>query len=98
MTWEIKTRRKAIQDGKHRQKCHFITRATITLKFDYSKDENVTMAVKEDIIEAFRGSEFDSEKVHSIGVHISQKNLTHLGQVIRLAKTIAALDDVKEKN
>jgi hypothetical protein len=98
MTWEVKTRRKVIQDGKHRQKPHFISRATITLKFDDTKDEYVTMAVKEDIIEGFRGSEFDSEKVHSIGVHIAQKKLTHFGQVVRLAKTIATLDDIKEKN
>jgi hypothetical protein len=56
------------------------------------------MAVKEDIIEGFRGSEFDSEKVHSIGVHIAQKKFTHIGQVVRLAKTIASLEDVKEKN
>ena len=71
-------------------------RATFQLKFNDNQDEYVSLTVKEDIIEGFRGSEYDSEKVHSIGTHISLKKITHIGQLIRLAKTIASLEDVKE--
>jgi hypothetical protein len=56
------------------------------------------LSIKEDIIEGFRGSEFDSEKVHSIGIHISSRKVTHIGDLIRLAKTLVSLEDVKEKN
>jgi hypothetical protein len=73
-----------------------VPRATISLKLDETPDEFVTMWVKEDIIDGFKGTEFDSEKVHSIGTHITSKKVTHLGEILRLARTIALLDDVKE--
>jgi len=96
LTWEIKVRKRPV-DVKTRQKSHFVSRATITVKINDNNDEYLAMTLKEDIIEGYRGSEYDSEKVHSIGVHIAHKKIAHIGQIIRLAKTIVSLDDVKEK-
>jgi hypothetical protein len=49
------------------------------LTFDHEKDDYAFLSMKEDIIEGMRGSEFDSEKMHSIGVHIAKKRVNHLG-------------------
>jgi len=49
-------------------------RASIVIKMNKNssnKNEYVEVSVVEDIIDGFKGTEYDAEKVHSIGTHIA---------------------------
>jgi len=80
LSWDIKTRKHVMRannsvKNKRKDDVQTILRASIVMKMNKNslKNEYVELTVVEDIIDGLKGTEFDAEKVHSIGTHIAQR-------------------------